>query len=114
MPGYNLKSVLLFCGTHTESEFMVEQAALHAMIYGRVQGVFFRGFVFEKARILELTGSVRNLPAGQVEVKAEGTRENLAKLIGYLKTGPPSAIVTDLKIQWSSFSGKYPHFTILD
>ena len=93
---------------------MAEQAALNAVVYGHVQGVFFRAFVLEKARILDLTGSVRNLPAGQVEVKAEGTRENLAKLIGHLKTGPAAAIVTDLKIQWSSFSGKYSHFTVLD
>lgn len=93
---------------------MAEQAALYTVVSGRVQGVFFRAFVLEKARILDLTGSVCNLDTGQVEVRAEGTRKNLEKLIEFLKTGPPAAIVRDLKIQWSTFSGKYSRFVILD
>ena len=45
---------------------------VHIFISGRVQGVFFRQFIQEKARELELFGWVQNLPDGRVEVIADG------------------------------------------
>ncbi len=57
-------------------------ASLHAIVRGRVQGVFFRGFIVEEATKLGITGYVRNQPSGEeVEVTAEGQKENLEKLI---------------------------------
>ncbi len=41
-------------------------------IYGQVQGVGFRFFTRRKAIQLNLTGSVRNLADGSVEVVAQG------------------------------------------
>jgi acylphosphatase len=62
---------------------------------------------------LNLTGYVRNLPSGDdVEVIAEGNRENLEKLIEYLKVGPPAAGVEKVTIHWSKYSEKYSRFTI--
>ena len=67
-------------------------ASLRAVVYGRVQGVFFRAFVHRQALRLGLTGYVRNLPGGEaVEVIAEGTGDILEKLVGYLEAGPPAA-----------------------
>jgi acylphosphatase len=78
-----------------------------------VQGVFFRAFVAEQATKLNLNGYVRNLPSGHdVEVKAEGERENLERLVQYLKVGPQKADVEDVKITWSKNIGKYSEFTI--
>ena len=54
---------------------------LHSRIEGYVQGVGFRYFVLEKAQDLGLTGWVRNCTNGDVEVLAEGTREQLEKLL---------------------------------
>jgi acylphosphatase len=93
---------------------MIEKSSLQAYIQGRVQGVFFRAFVLEKAKLLDIAGYVRNLPNGHVEVRAEGTKANLEKLIDYLKVGPPAAQVVDIKIQWSKYRGKYSHFIIQD
>jgi acylphosphatase len=91
---------------------MVEQSALLVEVRGLVQGVYFRAFTVENAHNLGLSGYVRNLPGGSVEVYAEGTRKNLEKLIDYLREGPPAAKVTDLKIQWSRPAGKYRDFHI--
>jgi acylphosphatase len=93
---------------------MTEKAALQAVVCGHVQGVFFRAFVLEKARTLGIFGYVRNFPTGQVEVSAEGSKSSLEKLVEFLKKGPPAAKVTDLKIKWLNFSGKYTHFVIED
>jgi acylphosphatase len=91
---------------------MKEKAALQALVYGHVQGVFFRAFVQEKAESLGINGYVRNLPTGEVEVFAEGNTAELEKLVENLKIGPPAAKVTDLKLQWLKYSGKYSQFFI--
>ncbi len=91
---------------------MKDLVAVHAIVYGRVQGVFFRTFVEEQAQYLDLKGYVRNLPAGDVEVVAEGERERVEKLIEYLKAGPPAAKVKRVVTKWFEYSGKYQRFSV--
>ena len=87
-------------------------ASVHAIVYGYVQGVFFRAFVSRRADELSLTGYVRNLPNEAVEVRAEGERKQLEKLISHLKAGPPAAKVERVVTNWSEYTGKYSDFTI--
>jgi acylphosphatase len=87
-------------------------ASLQATVHGYVQGVFFRAFVSHWAEELGLSGYVRNLPSGAVEVVAEGEKKQLEKLIGYLKVGPPSARVERVVTNWSGYSGKYSGFSV--
>jgi len=92
---------------------MTELASVHAIVYGRVQGVFFRAFVFEQATELGLTGYVCNLRHREaVEVQAEGGRKQLEKLIDYLKVGPPGAKVEKVVSNWSEYTGSYSDFSI--
>ena len=92
---------------------MSDLAALQVKVYGLVQGVFFRAFAQEQATKLGLTGYVRNLPAEEaVEVWAEGDRDKLEMLIGYLKLGPPRARVTKVITIWSEYTGSYSGFGI--
>lgn len=65
----------------------------HFLVSGRVQGVFFRASTEAAARRLGLTGWVRNLPDGQVEVFACGVDGRLAELERWLWQGPPQARV---------------------
>jgi acylphosphatase len=58
-----------------------------------VQGVGFRWFVARHARSLGLTGFVRNLPNGSVEVMVDGSEDALPALERLLRTGPGSAQV---------------------
>jgi len=89
-----------------------ELASLHAFVYGRVQGVFFRSFVAGHARELGLTGYVRNVADGSVEVKGEGKRQDLEKLVGFLREGPPHARVIKIDNSWGEYTGKYPGFNV--
>lgn len=91
---------------------MNDLAAVHVIVRGRVQGVFFRAFAMGKATGLGLTGYVRNLPDGMVEVRAEGERGPLQKLINHLGKGPPAAKVTEVTTEWSEYSGEYKGFEI--
>ena len=69
---------------------------LHARISGRVQGVGFRWFVREEARRLGLSGWVKNLPSGEVEVAAAGEPSSVARLRVALEVGPSGAEVSAL------------------
>ena len=92
---------------------MTEKTALHAMIEGRVQGVGFRYFVLEKANNLGLSGWVRNTYDEKVEVWAEGERESLETLLNFLRRGPRSAFVSNLKQSWEEPNQKYQRFSVL-
>ncbi len=89
---------------------MSDLASVQVVVYGRVQGVFFRAFASRQAKELGLTGYVRNLPGGAVEVQAEGERKQLEKLIDNLKVGPPIARVERVVTNWSEHTGSHSDF----
>ena len=92
---------------------MTDLASFRVVVYGRVQGVYFRAFVSRQARKLGLTGYVRNLPSGQaVEVQAEGKRSKLEELIDHLKVGPPGARVERMETNWAEYTGSYSDFNV--
>ena len=85
---------------------------LHIIVSGWVQGVGFRYFTRSRAVTLGINGYVRNLRNGQVEIVAEGQESDLDYFIGYLRRGPPSARVTDLKVTENPYSDKYRNFRV--
>jgi len=85
---------------------------LHILVSGDVQGIFFRSGAQDEARRLGLTGWVRNLPDGSVEVMAEGRREALQKLLEWCEHGPPGASVSEVKSQWLGHTGGFADFSI--
>lgn len=89
-----------------------ELARLHAIVEGRVQGVGFRYFVVENARMLGLTGWVRNRWDDSVEVVAEGERHRLEQLLALLHQGPRSARVSKVVEEWLPPSGEFSSFNI--
>ena len=86
---------------------------LHAIVSGRVQGVGYRSFVMTHAIARNLTGWVRNLYSGEVELIAEGDETILALLLSDLQQGPRNSRVTDIRIEWFSATGNYPSFEVL-
>lgn len=89
-----------------------DQHTLHAIIRGRVQGVGFRNFVFKQAVSLQLSGRVRNLPDGSVEVFANGDRALLSRLVELMWKGPLFAKVTDVYTQWDQPQTLYQSFEV--
>lgn len=66
------------------------------MVRGRVQGVGYRAGCCRRANELGLSGWVRNLPDGSVEVEAEGLPQHLAELVLWCEKGPLRAQVSGL------------------
>lgn len=88
------------------------KASCHLFITGYVQGVFFRAGTREVANSLSLSGWVRNLRDGRVEVQAEGEMEDLQRLIEWSKKGPRGARVSDVKVEYGDFTGAFDGFKI--
>lgn len=81
---------------------------IHGFISGRVQGVFFRASTRGKAKTLGLTGWVRNLPDGRVEVMAFGEENTVSTLHAWLHQGPSGANVTKVEVEeveWQDLDG---------
>lgn len=57
----------------------------HIVFYGRVQGVGFRYYAANKANQLGLTGWVKNLPDGTVEMEVQGEEPLIDQLIIFLQ-----------------------------
>lgn len=68
----------------------------HYLVSGRVQGVFFRAATRDTAHQLGLTGWVRNVADGRVELVACGEATQLAVLERWLWQGPPHADVASV------------------
>ncbi len=73
-----------------------EKIGMHCFVSGKVQGVWFRVSTQDQANDLGLTGWVRNVPDGRVEVLACGERDKIEKLHAWLQEGPELAEVTDV------------------
>ena len=85
---------------------------VHIIVIGHVQGVGFRYYTFKRAREINVTGYVKNLPDGTVEIEAEGDRSQLEELIDLVKVGPRSAVVNGVSISWEEFTGEYEKFQV--
>jgi acylphosphatase len=76
------------------------RARFHGYVEGRVQGVAYRYYAQKWAAALSVSGWVRNLPDGRVEVVAEGERAALDEFAGRLRQGPRLALVEELNLAW--------------
>ena len=85
---------------------------VHCIVRGRVQGVFFRAASQREARRLGLTGQVRNLSDGSVEIIAEGEDDRLKELIQWAQRGPSAARVDRVETRWRSYTGDFSDFRI--
>ncbi len=76
--------------------------------------VMYRDFAKRNARRLGLVGYVKNLDDGSVEVVAQGSRENLEKLIEQLHKGSMFARVARVDVEWKQQAEKkFDSFTIV-
>lgn len=72
---------------------------IHCIVEGKVQGVFFRDSTMRMAQVFGVSGWVRNMSDGNVEVFACGEQQDVDKLRTWLSQGPVTANVTNVSCE---------------
>lgn len=90
---------------------MIKRA--HILVKGLVQGVFYRSTACQVGRQLGLTGWVKNLPDGRVEIIVEGEQEKIEEFIKWCWKGPPSARVDNVDVSYFEAFGEFNDFSIV-
>ena len=86
----------------------------HLIIFGRVQGVFYRSTTAQEARLWGVTGWIRNLPDGSVEAVFEGEKESVEILIAFCWRGSKGSKVTEVRVEWQPYMGEYTVFEVCE
>ena len=85
---------------------------LHANFSGTVQGVGFRFTVIRIAEQYEISGFVKNLPNGRVEVVAEGGREVVESFISAICSSSLHDYIRNTEKEWQPATEEYKKFKI--
>lgn len=80
-------------------------------VTGRVQGVGFRYSTLNEAKKLGLTGYVKNMPDGSVEIEAEGSKDQLDAFVEWCRGEPGPSYVDSVTVDTLSPSG-YDEFRV--
>jgi len=87
-------------------------ARVRAYVSGRVQGVYYRAETRQQACNLGVTGWVKNLPDGRVELLAEGEEQRVRQLIAWCRQGPSHSKVDLVEESAEKYTGEFDVFEI--
>ena len=91
----------------------MSRARLHIFYSGRVQGVGFRYSTKVAACGFEVTGTVRNLPDGRVELVAEGDRDELESFRLAIQDSEVGRFVRHEETTWAEAKNEFRGFEIV-
>ena len=86
---------------------------VHVYVSGYVQGVAYRYSAIRQAKHLGVTGWVKNLRDGRVEVLIEGEEPQVNQMVDWCGHGPRSAHVTNIQTEQLPYSGKFHRFDVV-
>lgn len=85
---------------------------VHLYIKGDVIGVGFRAWTKIQAKIVGVTGWVRNVDGDWVEAQIQGEEEKVKQIIELIKNGPPVSNVVEVEIFWQEPNEVFDEFEI--
>lgn len=89
-----------------------EKKRAHAIISGRVQGVFYRSETQKAASRHNVSGWVKNKRDGTVEAVFEGPENDVSRMLEWCKTGSPQASVENVDVTWEEPTGEFSGFNV--
>ena len=90
----------------------MNQKRIHAIVKGKVQGVFFRKYTYKQANKLKLSGWVRNLPDRSVETVFQGEKKTVELMLTWLYKGSPHSLVTEVISREEKVTDEFTDFTV--
>jgi acylphosphatase len=100
------------CGT-LPGRVNVNRSRMQIFYSGNVQGVGFRYTVKTVATGFELSGTVRNLPDGRVELVAEGIKDELKAFQQAIRESGLEHFIRDEQVAWSEPQNQFRGFEIV-
>ena len=88
------------------------QKRVHIFVNGRVQGVFFRQATKVIAIKNNVTGWVRNLDDGRVEILIEGDDKCIDSVIAWCDCGPANSRVDEFELSEENHTGEFEKFEV--
>ena len=85
---------------------------IHIFVSGTVQGVGFRSIVRRHALLHNITGYVRNLSDGRVEICAQGHSDQIDQFIHTIQTHPGSGIITGIEKKYKPSCEAFSSFEV--
>lgn len=85
---------------------------IHAIVKGKVQGVFYREFTRREAETIGVSGFVRNLKDGSVEIVAEGDEKKLNDFEKKFRKGPLMAFISQVELKEEPATGEFEGFDL--
>ena len=101
------------CGIVPPANVAMSRCRVRILYSGQVQGVGFRYTAKSAAAGFEVIGVVRNLPEGQVELLAEGTREELEGFRQAIREAGLEHFIRNEDVCWSEAQGSFRGFEIV-
>lgn len=84
---------------------------IHAVISGKVQGVFYRDTARRQAQLAGITGWAKNLFDGKVEIMASGKNDVVESFVTWLWEGSPTSRVDNVEWQQVSYE-EFENFVV--
>jgi acylphosphatase len=100
------------CRAKRKEVNMEKQVRAHAVISGRVQGVFFRAETQRAAERFGVFGWVRNKRDGTVEAVFEGRQHDVDAVLNWCRQGPSMSRVDRVDVDWQNYAGEFKSFDI--
>jgi len=91
----------------------MKRERVHVFYAGRVQGVGFRFTVKMVAHGFDVTGTVRNVDDGRVEMVAEGERHELEEFLKGIQDSDVGAFIRGEEKTWSEAKNEFRGFEII-
>lgn len=83
---------------------------VHVFYSGQVQGVGFRYTTVRISHRFAVTGWIRNLYDGRVEMLAEGQEDTLTAFLNEVRHGPLQQHIRDVQMTWADATHQYTEF----
>ena len=100
-------------GSSADRSEQSAEKAVHLLVFGKVQGVFFRSNLKKVCDNAGVMGWVRNKPDGSVEAILQGGEDGIRAVLDWSKQGPERAQVSRIETRESDYSSSMKGFEIV-
>jgi acylphosphatase len=97
---------------YSDAQSQMKRQRVHVFYSGRVQGVGFRYTTKNVAAGYEVTGTVRNLADGRVEMVIEGEKTELVQFLQGIRDSEVGGLIRQEQMAWSDGTGEFRGFEI--